>query len=53
MQDRLTPGFEATNRKDIMKRADANFTCQMSVMTDQERAEFIENGLSVLAALGL
>ncbi len=46
--------FEAEDRSELsMKRAEANFSYHMSLMTDQEKAEFIEQGLAVLAALGL
>lgn len=46
--------FQAEERSELsMKRAEANFTYSMSLMSDQEKAEFIEQGLAVLAALGL
>ncbi len=46
--------FQPENRSELsMKQAQANFTYDLSMMTDKEKAEFIEQGLAVLAALGL
>ena len=46
--------FHTEDRSELsMKRSEANFNYSMSLMSDQEKADFVEQGLAVLAALGL